>query len=458
LRGRHILPVAMADRSTGRQTEPPVQHLLEAMTGHELRELVSAAAERHADVDRHVRLIAARTSGDLAQLRAEVDRSLRTRRFLDYRESAGWAMTARPVLSELTAAVKTSPTRALVELLERAVGHVVKVIMHADDSDGAIGDLAHELLTLHARACDAGVADPVKLAAWMIRFGFKDQDFFEPDPVRYAGALGDRGLAKYRAAVAQADDQSFAARYARERLAILDRDVTALVTLLGEDLTRPHQFVRVAEAMAELGLDDETLAWSTRGFDQTHGRQTDTLFDLACDVHTRRDQPLEVLALRRAQHERLPTATTYTAIRTAAEALNVWPLERDAARAALQRRNPPDFVTILLADGELDTAWSAATNAPPDAIGRQLWLRLAQAAEPDRPADALAVYQRLIDNALQHANRGAYHDAARLLKRARTTAQTAGQADAFAHYLARLRDQHRRRPSLIEILNKADLR
>jgi hypothetical protein len=32
-----------------------------------------------------------------------------------------------------------------------------------------IGDLARELLAVHALACDAGVADPVKLAAWMIR-------------------------------------------------------------------------------------------------------------------------------------------------------------------------------------------------------------------------------------------------------------------------------------------------
>lgn len=58
-----------------------------------------------------------------------------------------------------------APPRELVELLQRAIGHVVKVIMHADDSDGAIGDLAHELLNIHARACDAGLADPTRLAA-----------------------------------------------------------------------------------------------------------------------------------------------------------------------------------------------------------------------------------------------------------------------------------------------------
>jgi len=90
-----------------------------------------------------------------------------------------------------------------VELLQRAVAHVVKVIQHADDSDGLIGDLARDLLAMHARACDAGVADPIKLAQWMVTFRFADQDFFEADPVRYASALGEGGLAAYRQAVAQ---------------------------------------------------------------------------------------------------------------------------------------------------------------------------------------------------------------------------------------------------------------
>ena len=132
--------------------------MIAGMTIDELREVVSAAVDRHADVERQVRLIAARGAGDLVQLRAEVHRGLRTRRFLDYGESAVWARAARPIVAELEKAVDESPSQALVELLQRAVGHVVKAIMHADDSDGLIGDLARELLALHARACDAGVA------------------------------------------------------------------------------------------------------------------------------------------------------------------------------------------------------------------------------------------------------------------------------------------------------------
>jgi len=105
-----------------------------------------SAVDRHPDVERHVRLAAARASGDLAQLRCEVDGGLRTRRFLGYRESSEWARAAQPILEELRETVSRAPSNELVLLLQRAAGHVVKVILHADDSNGTIGDLARELL------------------------------------------------------------------------------------------------------------------------------------------------------------------------------------------------------------------------------------------------------------------------------------------------------------------------
>ena len=380
----------MASRTAGR-SDTPVSELVESLNIQQLREIVSAAVDRHDDVARAVRLVAARAAGDLGQLRVEVDHGLRTRRFLGYHESAEWARAAQPIVAELEAAVTATRSGALVELLQRAVGHVVKVIQHADDSAGLIGDLARELLALHARACDAGVADPVKLAAWMIRFRFVDQDVFDVDPVRYACALGDIGLAAYRKAVAaHGSEDSFAARYARERLAVLDGDTEAIVELLGGELTAAHQFVRVAEAMAELGRNDDVLVWTTRGIAQTDGWQTAKLYDLACAVHTRRSAPLEVLSLRRAQHERMPSLATYTALRAAAEAADAWALERDAARAALRRRDLGGLIDALLSDGDPELAWETAVANPDWDPGSHRWLRLAESRETQSPATSHA--------------------------------------------------------------------
>jgi hypothetical protein len=446
-------------RTVGR-SETPVAELVGSLSIEQLAEVVSPAADRHEDVERAVRLVVARASGDLRVLRGEVDRGLRTRRFLGYRESIEWARAARPILAELEVAVRTAPSTELVELMQRAVGHVVKVIgRRADDSSGLIGAPARELLALHARACDAGVADPVKLAAWMIRFRFTEQDFFEVDPTRYAGALGDAGLAAYRKAVAEREhEDSFAARYARERLAVLDGDTDAIVELHGGDLSGPHQFVRVAEAMAELGRDDEVLEWTARGIEQTGGWQTAKLYDLACGVHANRSQPVEVLRLRRTEHERMPSLSTYTTLRRAADAVGAWEVESDAARAALRARDLGALVDALLGDGDAELAWQIATADPSWDPGPDRWLRLADTREAEHPADSLGVYLRVVDEVLQTTDRRAYASAVRILKRARSAAAAADKLPAYEQHIAQLREQHRRRPTLIAMLDKASLR
>ena len=96
------------------------------------------------------------------------------------------------------------------------------------------------------------------------------------------------------------------------------------MALLGGDLTSPHQFVQVAEAMAELGREDDVLVWCERGIAETRGWQTGRLYDLACETHARRGEPLEALRLRRSQHERMPSLSTYNALGRAAEAVDAW--------------------------------------------------------------------------------------------------------------------------------------
>ena len=412
----------------GRPVEASIDQVIARLKTEELIDVVRAAADRHGDVERAVRLVAARADGDLSALRAAVDKGLCTRRLLDYRESMAWAQDARRIVAELDKVAGDAPSRDLVELLQRAIGHVVKVILHADDSSGLIGDVAHELLCVHAKACDAGVADPVKLARWMFRFRFEDQDFFEADPVRYASALGERGLRAYREAVAEsASPRSFAGRYANERLALLDGDIDELVRLLGGDLSNPYQFQRVTEAMLELDRPDLALGWATRGIEETSGWQVAHLYDLACELHVGAGAPSEALRLRRAHHERAPSTSTYSALRTAAGACDAWHLERDAARQVLERVDLRSFVRVLLDDGDDDLAWEAADRSPADDIDQDLWLRLAERRQLTHPDEALTVYAGVVDAILVETDRRAYRRAVGILKQAYAAAGGRGR-------------------------------
>ncbi len=410
---------------------------------------------------RAVRLAVRRGSGDLGQLRAEIDRGLRAGRFLGYYESRAWAHDVRPIVEEIRGAVRSSPSAELVVLIERAIGRVVKVILHADDSDGLIGGVARELLDLHAEACDAGVADPIKLARWMVKFRSDDQDFFETDPVRYAKALGDIGLAAFRREVQQRRKagvaDSFAIKYAEERLAVLDGDTQTIIRLLGGDLTAPYQFIRIAKAMEELGRNDDVLAWSIRGIAETSGWQVAQLYDLAADVHERQSNQQELLRLRREQHNRMPSSSTYSLLRKSAEASGAWYAEQPRARSILAEQNSGGLVDVLLEAGEPDAAWQITVDRPDWDPSDQRWMRLAEAREPSEPRDALAVYLRLAESQLETTGRAAYARAAAILKKAARAAKASDGEEAFAKHMVALREQHRRRPTLLVVLDKARL-
>jgi hypothetical protein len=85
--------------------------------------------------------MAERVGLDLTQLRAHIDTTMPTGRFLDFWESSKWASQAAPVVDAIGDLVATSPSAELVELIERAIGHVLEVILNADDSSGEIGGL-----------------------------------------------------------------------------------------------------------------------------------------------------------------------------------------------------------------------------------------------------------------------------------------------------------------------------
>ncbi|MDJ0771311.1 MAG: hypothetical protein QNJ12_21160, partial [Ilumatobacter sp.] len=410
-----------------------LDELVERLGDGEVRRLLLDAAQRNGDVARTIRLAAAAPADRVATLRSELD-GLRTRRHLGYRESMAWADDAMIVVDEIAATAESAPSRELLKLVELAVGRVAKTIMYADDSSGAIGDVARRLLEIHEQLGDAGVADSKALAKWMIRFSFDDQDFFNPDPVRYADALGGSGLAVLRREVDErmaAPDPDFAVRYVQERLAVLDGDVDRVVELLGGALDRPYDFIRVAEAMLELDRPDDALIWARRGIDSVTGWQVAQLYDVVAGVLADRGDDAGVLDLRREQHQRMPSSTTYAKLKTAAASSGAWADELASARAVLGARDVGGLVDALLADGDIDAAWTAATDANPEAIGDQRWARLAEEREVTHPAAALNVYLRLIDSTLEKADRRNYRAAAKQLKRAQKAAAAADLSDEF---------------------------
>ena len=208
----------------------------------------------------------------------------------------------------------------------------------------------------------------------------------------------------------------------------------------------------------DLGRDDDALAWARRGIDETDGWQVAQLYDLAAGVYVRRDASAEAVTLRWEQHRRMTSSTTYALLREAAQATGIWDSERSSARSVLEAQDLGGLVDVLIDDGEPEAAWTIADEHLDWDPGRRRWKRLAESRESSHPADAMAVYFRLADSELETTGRSSYIRAAVLLKKARRAADAAGRREEFSEHVAALREQFRRRPALLEILDRSALR
>ena len=275
----------------------------------------------------------------------------------------------------------------------------------------------------------------------------------------YASALGETGLAAYRAEInrrLRADPDGYALRHPAERLAVLDRDTDAVIRLFGGDLVTPHHHVRLVQALMEIERYDDALAWARRGMELPATWQSRPLFDLAAAIHTECGELADVLSVRERGLAGFPDQQSYAALREAAQRAGTWTVVRPRALAVLAKRSPRAHAEALVSDDDIDTAWAAAT-AGTGASAVPITAQLASRRAATHPTDAIPHYRRFAEEALAGANRGAYRTAAGWLVGLRELHARVGTPDAFAVYLTGLREAHRRRRAFLDELRRAGL-
>ena len=169
-------------------------------------------------------------------------------------------------------AVDTSEPTDVFAVTSKALASAITVIARADDSSGVIGDACRRLLGLHPVAAARANAPIAPLVKWMIAFQFHGKvDYFELDPVAYAPALGEAGMALYRASLDDIanqlgpqplDGQRWSApdshirwvlEWNERRLAVFDRDVAAIVRTHARDQKVAAWIHHTAHALEEIG-------------------------------------------------------------------------------------------------------------------------------------------------------------------------------------------------------------
>lgn len=363
----------------------------------------------------------------------------------------------------------TDPGQAYT-VTHRALASAMKVIACADDSSGIIGDACRRLLELHPKAAAAARVPAARLVDWMMKFQFDDAVDFELDPVAYAPALGEAGVATYRARLAQVEEtlgarpsererwssghshEWFTLDWNAQRLAVLDRDIEAIIRTHARDRKVAAWLQDTAEALEEAGEIDLAIDWAKQATDFDHGHQSLKAAGYWCTL-LQAHRTGEAMDARLLVFRRWPTSTT--AARLHAIAGKTWPDHRDEVIATLASRPNEAVLFALLTLKDVHFAWDLAHSLTLD--NDHTWNELIKAYEKVDALAVLPIHERLVDNELVEAGAQHYRRAARRLAKMRKLAVRSDKATEVDDLIAGLRDAHRRRPRLQQEFDRAGL-
>lgn len=375
-------------------------------------------------------------------------------------------------VQRLAVAADTEDPATVLTVTQKAIASALSVIMRADDSSGIIGDACRALLDLHPQVAAQARPPTAKLVDWMIRFQFRnDCDYFHLDPVAYAPALGELGMAAYRKRLAEvatnlgprpSEDERWSSPQAHEwfsldhnaqRLAVHDRDIDAIIRTHARDRRVAAWLQDTAEAFEEIGEFDLTISWARQAVDfPGGGHQALKAGKYWCKLLAER-RPGELFDGRLTVFRRWPSSSTAAYLyRDAGEQ---WPRLREEVMTTLAARPYDAVMFALLTLHDVRLAWELAHS-----LGLEEdrgWHELAKAYEGVNPVAVLPVRARLVERDLETAGAQNYRHAARRLAKMRKLAVGTSMADEVDALIAELRETHRRRPRLQQEFTRAGL-
>ena len=475
---KHLVAAALAWRAEvgstnggpAARTGDALRNRLGALPRETLAQWLHEAALDDPDLHRRIEL---RLAGDDPDaLRSALDAALRVRGFLDYRRSMDFAARLDEPIESLRSLVGTRPDTAL-ELTERALKRVLKILERSDDSAGTLQVQIAELGRLHAHAAARAEIDGQRFAQAL--HGLKQRDQWDFLPLAaYWDALGERGRAAYRARVEQeyaalppmsagrqhpASEgwyEDFPILQRREELAHCEADCDALIEVYSRDLGSGYAYQRLIDVCADYGREAEATRWAERGVrehpDWPGLRERLAQRYLADGLA---DEALE--QMRRAFLAR-PQETLWRELRTMSA--EDWPglredlLQQLAKRESTGNTGASRDVTLrarmLAADGDLDAAVDLALR---HAVNPDTLHAIAESAADHRAVDAARLLRRVVEFELKPTDARGYPDIVRKMARIQSIDASADVRE----WIAEIRRRYKARRKLMQLMDAAGL-
>jgi hypothetical protein len=389
------------------------------------------------------------------------------RGFVDYRRSFEVAEAASEMLDELENHLDSGAAEVARPALLRALTRLRKIIEQVDDSSGSIGDQCQRAADLYARACRLGEPDPVKLATWLVKFQADSPGWPNVVLADFVDAFDERALGTYRRAVAALDrklegrDQwgRFEVDAMLLELADHDGDVDRAVHLLAQ---REHpQYGAIVDRLRVVGRTEDAVTWIDRAVaagrisSQGGGNEYWLSPDDVAATYQGLGRIEDAVAVLRADFVRQPSVPTYRVLLDFAAGLDRADTERtwafDHARQLASDRFAAGavLVQLSLSEGDIDAAWLAADGYGPGWAWRELADRGAEA----RPVAAADLYRPQLEQDLRNPNSKLYPGIAATLATMAKLYERGGRSADFASFIAQIRQDYGRRPSLMKALH-----
>lgn len=481
---KHLVATGLAAIDSGRvvvddwtdsKADRVLESVVQAMSVDELRELVLSLAQRDDAVRRMLEVRATTTSGDDAHAKSEfeayVRNALQFRGFIDYRRSFEVASVASEVLDELENHLNDGSAEVVRPALLRALTRLRKITEQADDSSGSIGDECQRAADLYARACRLGVPDPDKLSAWLVKFRADSPGWPSVVLADFVDAFDEKALASYRRAVAALDRKlegldhwkRFEVDAMLLELADHDGDVDLAAHLLSQ---REHpEYGAIVNRFRAAGRIDDAMTWIDRAVAEgrVSSRGGGNAYWLSPDdvakTYKGAGRIDDAVGVLRDDFARQPSVQNYRVLVDfaseidRAESERVWAFEHARGLASDRFAAGAVLVQLFLSEGDVDAAWQAADRYGPGWAWKELAARGAEA----RPVDAANLYRPQLESDLRHPDTRLYAGIAETLATMAELYERAGHRDDFESFIAQIRQDYGRRPSLMKALHAKGL-
>lgn len=239
-------------------------------------------------------------------------------------------------------------------------------------------------------------------------------------------------------------------------LAVREGEPAAAVAIAREHCReKPGVIIQLVQALAEAGSSEHAALLLTElaNSDKPNVRYLEWLGDY---FSTKGDWGA-AFKWRWAAFTRSPSLPFFRALRETSKKLGIWEEVRASALQELEDTNKAQpLIEIALDEGNLKWALELLARVPPY-LKKLYYERVAEAAEKERPLDAVRLYEEIAEATIGERQRNAYRQAATYLRRMKKILDREGKRQAWEKYLADLKKRYARYPALLDELRKARL-